>query len=125
MYSTYSLSIIYIYLTRPLSLQVIIVNRLVLNLSYTANSDGDATYRSGTNLTPPLIFAPNHILGDINALASSNFIGNFDEEFDEADETDVGISSYAGLDEGDFESPLVDTGGDGASEMTGVEALNT
>lgn len=58
-------------------------------------------------MTSP-IFASNGILGDIDALASSSFVSNLDEELDDIDRVDVGIHVHAGVEEGDFETQLVE-----------------
>lgn len=58
------------------------VNRLVLNLSHIANSSDHSTFRSRTDLGPP-VFASNNILGNIGAPVSSSFGSAFDVDLDE------------------------------------------
>lgn len=60
------------------SVRIIAINRLVLNLNYTANIRDDWEYHSQTGLDPPT-FASNSVLGNIGGLVRSA-PDDFDEE---------------------------------------------
>ena len=53
------------------------VNRLVLNLSHTANAREHSTFRSRTGIEPPL-FATNSMLGNVGAPVRTSFEDDID-----------------------------------------------
>lgn len=79
------------------SLGVIVVNRLVLNFSYTANHRDDSAYQIQAGA-----FASNRFLGNIDLLASSGLVGDCDEDLDDTDEADEGFHFLTGVDQGNL-----------------------
>ena len=63
-------------------LEVVLINRLVLNLSHTANSREDSEFRTRTNLKPPT-FATGPFLGNIGGPVHSLQDEFYDDEFGE------------------------------------------
>ena len=65
--------------TTAYSLQIVFVNRLVLNLSNAANTQEDANFRLQTGLEPPL-FATGSILGNIGGPVRTS-LDDFEDEY--------------------------------------------
>ena len=96
-------------------------NRLVLNLSHTANAREDSEFRSQTGLEPPL-FAVNPVLGNIGASIRTvrKDLDFFDDErTGEGDVLNVEDESVFGSRPGDLEAPAQRVSGEFSSPRTG------
>lgn len=97
------------------SIEIIMVNRLVLNLTHAANSHGDSTF-SKSGLGPP-VFASNSILGNIGGPVNTSFGDGFDEDLD------MNVSIYLGRAGGEIEMQTVAAGGNVTTEKPCGEVL--